>query len=196
MKEMWLSVDVEASGPVPGIYDLVSLGATEIYHNDLVARASVTREILPLSRPKFYGELRPHGGLVDPAATAVHGLTAEYLQANGGDPKEVIETFLLWVRVTANGARPVFASWGTFDWMWAGWYLEQFGKRYTHPFGPNSLDLKSFYLGLTKNVRWSKSQKRNMPADDLSGGHSHNALEDAVEQAEMVEGWLAKYAER
>ena len=189
-QETWFSIDVEASGPVPGIYDMVSIGATVIAQNES------KRQELAHSRPTFYAEFRPHGGAVDPEATAVHGLTPEHLQANGGDPKEIIETFLTWVKVVANTTRPVAASWGTFDWMWVGYYLEKYGKRYTYPFGPNSMDLKSYYLGLTRGTEWRKSQKRHMPAGDLVGVHTHNAMDDAVEQAQMVESWLKKYAER
>ena len=77
--------------------------------------------------------------------------------------------------------------------MWVGWHLERYGKRYTAPFGPNSLDLKSYYLGLTKGRRWRTAQKRWMPKEDLRGSHDHNALHDAVEQAEMVESWWERY---
>jgi DNA polymerase III epsilon subunit-like protein len=177
MKETWISIDVETSGAVPGLYDLVSIGASVIG-----------------SGGGFYAELKPHGGLVDPEATAVHGLTAEYLQTNGHDPKIVMTQFLEWIKVVAGDTRPVFASWGSFDWMWMGYYLEKFGKKYVVPFGPNSLELKSFYLGLTKQTVWRKAQKRHMPAEDLDDNpNPHNALADAMSQARMVQGWLKKY---
>ncbi|KKM07478.1 hypothetical protein LCGC14_1733480, partial [marine sediment metagenome] len=73
------------------------------------------------------------------------------------------------------------------------YYLEKFGKRYTYPFGRDSLELKSYYLGLTKNTEWRMTAKSRMPKDDLCGAHTHNALSDAIEQAEMVEGWQKKY---
>ncbi|KKL75697.1 hypothetical protein LCGC14_2052350, partial [marine sediment metagenome] len=34
-----------------------------------------------------------------------------------------------------------------------------------------------------------------MPKEDLCGAHTHNALDDAVEQAQMVEGWQKKYGD-
>ncbi len=189
--EAWFSVDVETSGAVPGVYDLVSIGTTVIDHGNIEL---LTRDGAVHSRPKFYVEVKPHSGRVDPEATAIHKLTPEYLHKAGIWPANAIESFVDWVKEVAGAARPVFCSWGTFDWMWMGWYLERYGKRYTYPFGPNSLDLKSYYLGLTKGGEWRATQKWRMPEDDLRGGHTHNALDDAVEQAEMVEGWLKKYA--
>ena len=182
-KETWFSIDVETSGSVPGLYDLVSIGACVI--GDLKGG------------PKFYEEIVPHGGMWDPEAEAIHKLSQSQLRNNGVDPKIAIVTFNEWaVDVAGKDGSPVFASWGTFDWMWMGYYLEKFGKRYTYPFGPNSLELKSYYLGLTKNTEWRMTAKGRMPKDDLRGAHTHNALDDAIGQAEMVEGWQKKYGRK
>lgn len=179
MKETWFSIDVESSGSVPGLYNLVSIGACVVNPER--------------HRPEFYKEIIPHGGMVDPEATGVHGLTSEYLKEHGVDPKIAITQFVDWVVSVAGDTRPVFGSWSTFDWMWMGYYLEKFGKRYTYPFGPSSLEFKSYYLGLVKGTEWRVTAKGRMPKDDLSGKHTHNALADAIEQAEMVEGWQKKY---
>ena len=189
-KEVWFSIDVETNGSCPGLRSLVSIGATVIDHGNIEL---LTRDGVAHSRPMFYAEIKPHCGPVDPEAQAVHKLTPEHLEEYGQDAYRAVNAFVAWVKDIAGKARPVFCSWGTFDWMWMGWYLERYGKRYTYPFGPNSLDLKSLYLGLTKGGGWRATQKRNMPKEDLSGRHTHNALNDAVEQAEMVEGWLRKY---
>ena len=182
-RETWISVDVETSGSVPGLYNLVSIGATVI--NPLVS-----------PRPKFYIEVYPHGGMEDLEALAIHGLTEEYLRKAGVDPKIAITKFIAWTVAVADvpaNTRPVFASWGSFDWMWMGYYFEKFGRHYTYPFGPNSLELKSYYLGLVKGTEWRVTAKSRMPKDDLRGIHTHNALGDAIEQAEMVEAWQKKY---
>ena len=152
-KEIWFSIDLETSGSVPGLYNLVSIGACVI--NPLVS-----------PRPKFYMEVRPHGGMEDPEALGVHGLTEEYLRKAGVDPKIAITKFVQWTMEVAapGGTRPVFASWGTFDWMWMGYYLEYYGRRYTYPFGPNSLELKSYYLGLVKGTEWRMTAKVRSPS--------------------------------
>ena len=217
MKETWFSIDVESSGSVPGLYDLVSIGACTLFPeaapnrcvrcdyepdsaDDMSGRCIVTSQIShdkhlwgERLRRTFYREIVPHSGMVDSEATGVHGLTAEYLQEHGVDPKIAITQFVDWVVKTAGDTRPVFGSWSTFDWMWMGYYLEYYGKRYTYPFGPSSLEFKSYYLGLVKGTEWRVTSKGRMPKEDLSGKHTHNALDDAVEQAEMVEKWQAKY---
>ena len=177
MSETWISVDLETNGAVPGLYDLVSIGAC----------------VIGDTGKTFYAEVSPQGLWVDPAATAIHKLTGDYLSCAGYDVEVTIARFVDWVKLVSGATRPVFCSWGTFDWMWIGWHLERYGKRYTAPFGPNSLDLKSYYLGLTKGRRWRTAQKRWMPKEDLRGSHDHNALHDAVEQAEMVESWWERY---
>lgn len=210
-RETWFSIDVESSGSVPGLYDLVSIGAcvvgdpgtskctrcdyesTDLENGPCIVTSQVSHDKHLWGERTFYTEIVPHGGLVDSEATGVHGLTAEYLREHGVDPKIAITRFVDWVVETAGDTRPVFGSWSTFDWMWMGYYLEKFGKRYTYPFGPSSLEFKSYYLGLVKGTEWRVTAKGRMPKDDLSGKHTHNALDDAIEQAEMVEKWQAKY---
>ena len=181
MKEQWFSIDVETNGAVPGLYDLVSIGACVIECD--TARG-------------FYVVVQPHGGLVDPEAQAVHKITEDERRRDGVDPAIAIVQFTDWAVKTAGELRPVFCSWGTFDWMWMGYYLEKYGKRYTYPFGPNSIDLKSYYLGLTKGTEWRTTAKGRMPKEDLCGRHTHNALDDAVEQAEMCLKWQRKYGDK
>ena len=213
-RETWFSIDVETSGSVPGLYDLVSIGAcvvgdpgmskctrcdyesTDLEHGPCIVTSQVSHDKHlwgGWSRKTFYEEIVPHGGMWDDEAGAVHGLTQEHLRLEGVDPKIAIVSFNEWVVDVAGDTRPVFGSWSTFDWMWMGYYLEKFGKRYTYPFGPSSLEFKSYYLGLTKGTEWRTTAKGRMPKEDLSGAHTHNALADAIEQAEMVEKWQVKY---
>ena len=200
MKELWFSIDVETNGAVPGLYDLVSIGACVINgcatkQGGAENECGCLREahLCKCEQPKFYVVVQPHGGLVDPEAQAVHKITEDERRRDGVDPTIAIVQFTDWAVKTAGEFRPVFCSWGTFDWMWCGYYLEKYGKRYTYPFGPNSLDLKSYYLGLTKGDAWRTTAKGRMPKEDLCGKHTHNALDDAVEQAEMCLKWQKKY---
>jgi hypothetical protein len=72
----------------------------------------------------------------------------------------------------------------TFDWMWVNWYFHQFlGK---NPFGISGLDIKAYYMGALGKRTWSETTKRNMEARFLSDApHTHHALDDAREQAEV-----------
>ena len=90
-KETWFSIDVETSGSVPGLYDLVSIGACVI--GDLKGG------------PKFYDEIVPHGGMCDPEAEAIHQLSQEHLKELGVDPKIAITMFIEWVMGVAGDTR-------------------------------------------------------------------------------------------
>ena len=94
-KEAWFSIDVETNGAVPGLYDLVSIGACVIERGNKSA---------------FYDVVAPHGGLVDPEAQAVHKITEEERALTGVSPALAIRRFVEFVEVEARGLRPVFCS--------------------------------------------------------------------------------------
>jgi len=176
--ELYFSVDVETSGAGPLTQNLLSIGVV------VVGDHSKTHyvEIAPLKSVPGY---RP-----DPESMAVHGLDWKRLCKEGVSPLKAITELKAWVFNTAGARRPVFVSFGTYDWMWCGSYFDLYGGRYTEPFGPNTLDLKSFYAGW-RGRDFTRAAKRYMPEHHLSGmKHSHNALEDAIEQAVMFERWL------
>ena len=70
----WFCVDIECSGPVPALYDMLSLG--------VVAVKERQDGQFMLGDP-YYVELRPTGAGVDSGAMAVNGLDLEHLRANG-----------------------------------------------------------------------------------------------------------------
>ena len=57
----WFCVDIECSGPVPGLYDMVSIG--------VVAVTELAEEWMIGER--FYAEIKPTAPHVDPGAMAV-----------------------------------------------------------------------------------------------------------------------------
>lgn len=178
--ELYFSVDVETSGGGPLTQNLLSIGAV------VVGDHSKTHyvEIAPLKSVRGYDP--------DPQAMKVHGLDLARLKKEGKSPMRATTDFKTWVFDTSGPRRPVFVSFGTYDWMWCGSYFDLYGGRYTEPFGPNTLDLKSFYAGW-RGRDFTRAAKRFMPAHHLSGTRSsHNALEDAIQQAEMFEQWLVE----
>src|SRR5438874_2418916 len=91
-EECYISVDIEASGPVPGIYSMLSLGAC------LVSATAHT----------FYAELRPITEHAVPEALRVSGFTLDQLAHTGRDPQEAMEAFRKWVLEASTGMIPVF----------------------------------------------------------------------------------------
>src|SRR5262245_46822430 len=130
--DLYVSVDVEATGPVPGLFSMSELGAV----------------VLNQRRDTFYVRLKPLPGAgFDPRAVAVAGPGPEQLERDGRDAREAMVEFAEWIaRQKETGRRTVMASFGTFDWMWVSWYMHHFVR--SNPFGSNGLDIKSFAAGL------------------------------------------------
>jgi len=98
----YFSIDIEASGPAPGPYSMLSLGAC------FVTDPAAT----------FYAELQPTSEDADPEAMAVNGLLLETLQRTGVPPAEAIRRLDQWVgSLCTPPARPVFVAYNAlFDW--------------------------------------------------------------------------------
>ena len=86
-------VDVEADGPIPGKYSMVSFGAVLVE---------------PGLGRTFYGRTRPISDAFLPEALAISGIAREE-HLRHDEPAEVMESFERWIRDTTRG-RPVFFS--------------------------------------------------------------------------------------
>jgi DNA polymerase III epsilon subunit-like protein len=159
-----VSVDVETAGPNPADYALLSIGACTLTH---------PREI-------FYVELKPTSEKVDPGALAVHNLDMNQLAAEGLNPKDALEKMADWLKNTILDERgPLFLGFNSpFDWMFLNDYFHRFIG--SNPFGHSSLDIKSFVMGL-KRVPWASTSMKALTDKPLR----HNALEDAIDQANL-----------
>lgn len=178
--ELYFSVDVETTGGGPLTQNLTEIGAVVVGDHSQTFHTLIA----PLKTVPGYAP--------NPEAMAVHGRSIKELAQQGISPMKATTAFKSWVFDTAGARRPVFVSFGTYDWMWCGSYFDLYGGRYTEPFGPNTLDLKSFYAGW-RGVDFTRAAKRYMPDRHLGGTpHTHHALEDAIEQAIMFERWLTE----
>lgn len=167
--EVYISVDIEASGPIPGEYSMLSLGAC------VVGDLSKT----------FYKEFKPISDKYLAEAIQVSGLSLEKLKKTGIAPERAMAEFEDWIRqVSGDDRRPVFVGFNaTFDWMFTAYYFHRFLGR--NPFRISGLDIKSYYMGKF-GTTWGDTAKSSMNKKFLSGKkHTHNALDDAIEQAEI-----------
>jgi ribonuclease T len=175
-KELYISVDVETAGPNPSQYALLSIGACTVDER----------------RRTFYAELKPGDLHSTSEAQGVHNLDLEALQASGLLPEEAMAAFEQWVQeVTPPGVTPVFVGFNApFDWMFVADYFHRTLGR--NPFGHAALDIKALFMGAT-GVTWSQTSKHTLSPRYLDGRHlSHNALSDALDQAEIFEKLLAE----
>ncbi|HXL93849.1 MAG TPA: exonuclease [Streptosporangiaceae bacterium] len=186
--DVYFSVDVEADGPVPGPYSMISFGMC-------VAGVFTTNGFTPIKafERTYYAELKPISDQFVPDALAVSGLDRDRLVAEGQDPAQAMTTAAEWVKETGAelGGQPVFAAYPLgFDWMWMYWYFVQYAIGGS-PFGHSrAFDIKTLYAARA-NVPIGWSTKRQMPRHLMSRrSHTHNALDDAMEQAELFQNLL------
>lgn len=184
-RELYISVDVEADGPIPGPYSMLSFGMAACGTSD-------GRDFTPLdpAESTFYAELKPISDEYVPEALAVSGLDRDLLAAEGREPAEAMNAATAWVTevTAAANASPVLVAYPLgFDWMFLYWYWTRFADTGS-PFGHSRhLDLKSLYAAKA-NAMVTRSTKRQMPPELLSDQpHTHNALDDAIEQAELFQ---------
>lgn len=165
MEETYISVDVETSGRIPGVYSMLSLGAVKVFEPEKT----------------FYVELKPINANFEREALEVNRFSMEKLTKTGKEPEEAMYEFSVWVNEVSDNKKAVFASWGNFDWVHTWWYLERYG--YGKLFGINGIDMKSYYMGML-NTKWGDTVKGKLPKEFTGDtAHSHNALNDAVEQS-------------
>jgi DNA polymerase III epsilon subunit-like protein len=169
--ETWISLDVETSGPTPHTGSLLSIGAC------LVADPDRGIELL----------LRPQTDLPwSMEAEAIHRLDRATLEREGWPPAEAMAELERWIaEVTPEGSRPVMVALNApFDWMFvADAFWRHLGR---NPLGHAALDIKALYLGrhLDEVEAWAHTSRRAMlERYPVALPHTHNALDDAREQA-------------
>lgn len=154
-------VDVEADGPIPGDFSMISFGAVLV--DDKLDTT-------------FYGKLRPVSDTFIPEALAVSGYTRNEILLFD-DPKAVMEDFAGWLRTVSKG-QPVFISDNNgFDWMFICWYFHHFTGK--NPFGFSSQNLGSLYKGLVKDTFQNFKHLRKTK-------HTHHPVDDAKGNAEAL----------
>lgn len=154
-------IDVEADGPIPGPYSMISFGAV-LLDRDL--------------ETTFYGKLAPISRSWVPEALAVSGHTRKETEGFE-DPKVVLERFEQWLKHTGTG-RPLFLSDNNgFDWMFMCWYFHTFLKR--NPFGHSSTNVGSLFKGLRKNMHHNFKHLTDTK-------HTHHPVDDAKGVAEAL----------
>ncbi|MFF5301381.1 exonuclease [Streptomyces sp. NPDC013161] len=183
---LYISVDIEADGPIPGPYSMLSLGAAVAGTQDADGFAAADPEKLT-----FYRELRPISEEFVPEALAVSGLDRDRLRREGAEPAAALAEFGGWVREVAPGAQPVMCGYpASYDWMFLYWYLIRFTG--ASPFGHSGcLDMKTLYAAKAR-LPLRAVAKGTMPRELLSRRrHTHHALDDAIEQAELFANLMA-----
>lgn len=172
-------IDIECSGPVPVTYDMISLGAVVV---------SGTAPELKLGE-RFYVEMQPQSPLVDPGASAVHGLDVEALRTTGMPRKQALEQLTAFVQRTCiPGSKPVFVGHNApFDWSFVNHAYHS--DQLPNPFGYKALDTKALAMGIL-GMHWFDSNKEHLQAElglpEQDTEQTHRADYDAWYQAHIL----------
>lgn len=172
--EVYICVDVETAGPIPGDFSLLAIGACTI--DDPPAT--------------FYIELKPINELVTPEAARIHQLSIQRLLAEGAEPKQALVQFETWLKgQTASDRQLVFVAFNApFDWMFVNYYFIHYLGN--NPFGHAALDIKALYMGLSA-VPWLQTSWRTLDPQFVEKKNlTHHALQDALDQAALFKKLL------
>jgi len=157
----WVSIDIEADGPIPGDYSMISFGA-------VIVEPGLDRS--------FYGQLRPISEKFIPEALQVSGHSREET-VEFDNPKEVMVSFKEWLEKNSKG-QPFFISDNNgFDWSFINWYFHHFLGH--NPFGHSSTNLGSLYKGMVKDFFTNFKHLRKTD-------HTHHPVDDAKGNAEAL----------
>jgi hypothetical protein len=179
MPEIYVSTDIEADGPAPGLNSMLSFGsAAYLADKTLVSTFSANLELLD-------------GAAGDPATMLWWQSQPAAWAACRVDPQppaRVMPEYAAWLK--GLGLKPVFVGYpAAFDFMFVTYYLHRFAGE--SPFGFSALDIKSYAMAVL-GVEFSTISKDAMPPewfDDLP--YTHVALDDAVSQGALFCNILA-----
>ena len=182
---VYFMIDCEASGPVPGLYNLISLGAV-VLRRFSDGQSSVHHEL----GEERYWEIKTIYPGWEMEAERVHRLSRPYIDENGMEPRQAMLELREWtLDMCRNGERPVFVGHNApFDWMYVNYYFH--AMEVDNPYGYNAMDTKAMAAG-KHQLLWTDTNKENLlelypqlvapPEEQV-----HNALVDARFQAELL----------
>ena len=173
-QEFFIVVDIESAGPSPHAYAMLSLGASTITNPKLT----------------FYIELIPDHPDFTEEAMQVNNLTMEDLAHSGTLPEQGMQQFADWVtQVTPPGSDPVFVAFNApYDWMFVNHYLHKYLGY--NLFGHKALDIKALFMGVHNTSFADTSHHQIAKHYNMVSTLSHHALEDAVQEADLLKRLL------
>ncbi len=179
-REIYVSTDVEADGPIPGPHSMLSFGSAA-YTADKQLIATFTANLETLPEASGHPDTMKWWGSQPEAWAACR----QDLQ----DPATALPAYAAWL--DALPGKVVFVAYPAgFDFTFVYWYLHRFAGR--SPFSHSALDIKTLAMAVL-GTRFHETAKRAMPRrwfDPLP--HTHVALDDAKAQGALFCNILAE----
>jgi len=195
--ERYFSIDVEASGPIPGPWWMPSFGCcpTDDINDGFKALLKPLdccfAEIDGIIMDDVPGAMKVVAeGTPDftwnEAETDVVNCSAlySYYEKRGEDPAYAFARFKAWLHERGRklGLKPYLVGAPlSFDFMWVYWYY-QYVMQEMPEFGFSGLDMRSYFMGM-HGMKGQKSNKRSYKKKyPTKLPHTHDPLDDAREQ--------------
>lgn len=180
MQEIFLSIDVEATGPVPGLNSMIELGVCVVGDPE----NSFSACLLEDSNSGWNRQTREWWFSTDQLRR-----TLSEIQEQARPIGDVMFDFKDWV---SQFRRPIITAFPTsFDFPFLKYYWNKWITTNNPPFSHGAMDIKSYAAGVLGVPYWKttkKELKKKFPSGfraDLR--HTHRALDDAREQAYLIE---------
>ncbi len=179
-KEIYFSVDIEADGPIPPTYSMLSFAAVafEYKDNEINIIGDKSYNLIRL----FAAKQHPNTMKFWARFPEAYAKTRKYMVS----PIWAMPDFAQWVEKISGEKKAIFIGYpATYDFKWMDYYFYTFvGK---NPFGFSALDMKSYASAILEHHNFSSTSKASMPKKWFKEGlpHTHVALDDALEQAHL-----------
>lgn len=156
-----VSGDIEADGPVPGLYSMVSFGLVIV--EDGLKRT-------------FLGKVKPISDDWIPEALAVSGISREE-HLTYDSPEEVMKAAAQWLNQECPDGATFIADNPAFDFAFLNYYFHRYYGR--NPFGFSARRIGDLICGRVGNYwyQWKRHRKTK---------HTHNPVDDAKGNAEAL----------
>ena len=179
--DVYFSADVETDGPIPGPFSILSFALV------FAGTFDGQRFTVPQNyQQSFYRGLKPISDDFEPDALRVNGLDRDKLLVEGERPETAMTEAAQWVKGIIGHGKPILVAYPlSFDWSWLYWYFTKFsalGSPFNHSL---CFDIKTAFA-VKAGVPISEAGKSKLlPSLRPRNRHTHHALDDAVEQAEI-----------
>lgn len=176
--EIYLSLDIEADGRVPGISSMLSFGiAAYDINKNYLGSFERNLDLLPNAKPHPETELFWRDNMDAYNVTRVNTVA----------PYNAMSDCAKWIadiRKTFGKNVTVVGYPATFDYMFYNWYMVAFLGQNSMGFG--AMDVKSYAMAMLKKT-FRSTTKRAMPRHWFDNfPHTHVALDDALEQGALT----------
>jgi hypothetical protein len=161
---MNIVIDVEADGPCPPLYSMVSIGAVVV--DDKLDKT-------------FYAEFAPISDDWIPDALAISNISRE-THLTYPDSLIGMTALKIWLDNLGDDYHVMWTDNPAFDCQWINYY----GHKYLghNPFGHSARRIGDVYCGMKmdmkKNKEWKKKYRKT--------AHTHNPVDDAMGNAEAL----------